>query len=31
MKQQVIEYNGRKVIIPEKEISELYGFLEGLN
>ncbi|MFA7174434.1 MAG: AbrB/MazE/SpoVT family DNA-binding domain-containing protein [Kiritimatiellia bacterium] len=28
---QVIEYDGRIEMIPEKDITELYGFLEGIN
>jgi len=30
-KMQVIEYDGRIEMIPEKDITELYGFLEGIN
>lgn len=28
---QVLEYDGRIEMIPEKDITELYGFLEGIN
>ena len=28
---KVIEYNGRIELIPDKEISELKGFLKGIN
>jgi len=30
-KMQVIEYDGRIEMIPEKDITQLYGFLEGIN
>jgi AbrB family looped-hinge helix DNA binding protein len=30
-KMQVIEYDGRIEFIPEKDISELRGFLKGIN
>ena len=30
-KMQVVEYDGRIEIIPEKNITELRGFLEGIN
>ena len=30
-KMQVIEYAGRIDLIPEREISELRGFLKGIN
>lgn len=30
-KMKVIEYNGRIELIPDKEISELKGFLKGIN
>ena len=30
-KMQVIEYNGRIEFIPERDISELRGFLKGIN
>ena len=30
-KMQVIEYDGRIELIPEKDISELRGFLRGIN
>ncbi|NLN39051.1 MAG: AbrB/MazE/SpoVT family DNA-binding domain-containing protein [Smithella sp.] len=30
-KMQVIEYAGRIELIPEREISELRGFLKGIN
>ena len=30
-KMQVIEYEGRIEFIPEREISELRGFLKGIN
>ncbi|MFP4573856.1 MAG: AbrB/MazE/SpoVT family DNA-binding domain-containing protein, partial [Desulfobacterales bacterium] len=30
-KMQVIEYNGRIELIPEKDIKELRGFLKGIN
>ena len=30
-KMQVIEYNGRIELIPDKEIEELEGFLKGIN
>lgn len=28
---QVIEYNGRIELIPERDIKELRGFLKGIN
>jgi len=28
---QVIEYNGRVELIPERDITELRGFLKGIN
>jgi hypothetical protein len=28
---QVIEYDGRIELIPERDISELRGFLKGIN
>jgi len=28
---QVIEYDGRIEMIPEKDISELRGFVKGIN
>lgn len=30
-KMQVVEYDGRIELIPEKDISELRGFLRGIN
>ncbi|MCK5784514.1 MAG: AbrB/MazE/SpoVT family DNA-binding domain-containing protein [Desulfobacterales bacterium] len=30
-KMQVIEYNGRVELIPERDITELRGFLKGIN
>ncbi len=30
-KMQVIEYNGRVELIPERDIKELRGFLKGIN
>ena len=30
-KMQVIEYNGRIEMIPERDITELQGFLKGIN
>ena len=30
-KMQVVEYDGRIELIPEKDISELRGFLKGIN
>lgn len=30
-KMQVIEYDGRIEMIPEKDITELRGFLKGIN
>ncbi|HIJ78322.1 MAG: AbrB/MazE/SpoVT family DNA-binding domain-containing protein [Desulfobulbaceae bacterium] len=30
-KMQVIEYNGRIELIPDRDISELRGFLKGIN
>ena len=30
-KMQVIEYEGRVEFIPERDISELRGFLKGIN
>jgi AbrB family looped-hinge helix DNA binding protein len=30
-KMQVVEYDGRIEFIPEKDISELRGFLKGIN
>jgi AbrB family looped-hinge helix DNA binding protein len=30
-KMQVIEYDGRIELIPERDISELRGFLKGIN
>jgi len=30
-KMQVIEYEGRVELIPEKDIAELRGFLKGIN
>ena len=30
-KMQVIEYNGRIELIPERSIKELRGFLKGIN
>ena len=30
-KMQVIEYDGRIEMIPERDISELRGFLKGIN
>jgi AbrB family looped-hinge helix DNA binding protein len=30
-KMQVIEYNGRIELIPERDIKELRGFLKGIN
>ena len=30
-KMKVIEYNGRIELIPDKDISELKGFLKGIN
>ena len=30
-KMQVIEYEGRIELIPERDISELRGFLKGIN
>jgi len=29
-KMQVIEYDGRIEMIPERDISELHGFLKGI-
>ena len=28
---QVLEYNGRIELVPEREIKELRGFLKGIN
>jgi SET domain-containing protein len=28
---QVIEYNGRIELVPERDIKELRGFLKGIN
>ncbi len=28
---QVVEYNGRIELIPERDIKELRGFLQGIN
>jgi AbrB family looped-hinge helix DNA binding protein len=30
-KMQIIEYNGRVELIPERDIKELRGFLKGIN
>jgi len=30
-KLQVVEYNGRVELIPERDITELRGFLKGIN
>ena len=30
-KMQVVEYDGRVELIPEKDITELRGFLKGIN
>lgn len=30
-KMQVVEYNGRIELIPERDIEELRGFLKGIN
>lgn len=30
-KMQVIEYDGRIEMIPERDIAELRGFLKGIN
>jgi AbrB family looped-hinge helix DNA binding protein len=30
-KMQVVEYNGRIELIPERDIQELRGFLKGIN
>jgi len=30
-KMQIIEYNGRVELIPERDITELRGFLKGIN
>jgi len=30
-KMQVVEYNGRIELIPEKDIKELRGFIKGIN
>ena len=30
-KMQVIEYDGRIEMIPERDITELRGFLKGIN
>lgn len=30
-KMKIIEYNGRIELIPDKDISELKGFLKGIN
>ena len=30
-KMRVIEYNGRIELIPDRDISELKGFLKGIN
>lgn len=30
-KMQIVEYAGRIELIPEREISELRGFLKGIN
>ncbi|HBH28138.1 MAG: AbrB/MazE/SpoVT family DNA-binding domain-containing protein [Desulfofustis sp. PB-SRB1] len=30
-KMQVVEYNGRIELIPEKEITALRGFIRGIN
>ena len=30
-KMKVIEYNGRIELIPDKDISELKGFIKGIN
>jgi len=30
-KMQVIEYDGRVEMIPERDISELLGFVKGIN
>jgi AbrB family looped-hinge helix DNA binding protein len=30
-KMQVVEYNGRIELIPEKDITELRGFIRGIN
>jgi AbrB family looped-hinge helix DNA binding protein len=30
-KMQIVEYDGRIELIPEKDITELCGFLKGIN
>jgi len=30
-KMQIVEYNGRIELIPERDIKELCGFLKGIN
>ena len=30
-KMQVVEYNGRIELIPERDIKELRGFIKGIN
>ena len=30
-KMRVIEYHGRIILIPDRDISELKGFLKGIN
>lgn len=30
-KMQVVEYDGRVELIPERDITELQGFLKGIN
>jgi AbrB family looped-hinge helix DNA binding protein len=30
-KMQVVEYEGRIELIPERDIKELHGFLKGIN
>ena len=30
-KMQVLEYNGRIELIPERDIKDLRGFLKGIN
>jgi len=30
-KMQVMEYRGRVELVPERDISELQGFVEGIN
>ena len=30
-KMQVVEYDGRIEMIPERDITELHGFLKGIN